>query len=101
MEGASFDLLQRGSSNYIVLSAILSNLGWADILEVVKAKTDRLRVEDEESGLMPFMMAAVEDNEDEKEVLHEEVGIESDLGLTMEYELLCMKPDVMNEYTVV
>jgi len=99
MDGASFDLLQRGSSNYIVLSAILSNSGWSDILEVVKAKTDGLRVEDEESGLMPFMMAAVEDNEDENgfdedenEVIHEEVGIESDLGLTMVHELLCMKP---------
>ena len=49
-----------------------------------------LTMEDEDSGLVPFMLAAKKCSND-----HVDGVLES---LSMVYELLCLKPDAMKEY---
>ena len=94
MDCACYDLLASRTPDEVVPLAIRSGAPWHEVYDIVKAKVNGLGIADEESGLMPFMMAAVQ-NEDE-----EDEGSDAILGLTAIYELLCMKPDVMNEYVV-
>ena len=64
--------------------------GWYDVRDVVVhgRKSNALSVEDEESGLLPFMM--VGEACDCREYLR---------GLSMAYELLCINPGVLKEYS--
>ena len=77
----------------VVPLAIRSGAPWHEVYDIVKAKVNGLGIEDEESGLMPFMMVAADADGD---------GVPGrDMTLcclTLVYEMLCMKPDVMNEY---
>ena len=52
---------------------------------MVYAKIDALSMEDVESGLLPFMMVAE--------------GCDDVVDLSMVYELLCLNPGVLKEYT--
>ena len=81
-----YDLLLRHSPDEVVNHAIKSNTSpWHEVKDVVTAKVNGLRVKDEESGMMPFMLAA-EGNRGEE------------LGLTAVYELLCLQPSSLKEY---
>ena len=61
-------------------------IDWDDLREVVLVKTNALIVEDEESGLLLFMMAAVENESEDV------------MGLEMVHELLRMNPAVLKDY---
>merc|ERR1712038_1765436 len=89
-----------GVAVHLAIHSLRSGAPWHEVYDIVKAKVNGLGVEDEESGLMPFMMVAATALEDTGEgESEEEEGRESDvLRLTLVYEMLCMKPDVMNEY---
>merc|ERR1712038_39233 len=87
-----------GVAVHLAIHSLRAGAPWHEVYDIVKAMVNGLGVEDEESGLMPFMMVAAVEDTDEGES-EEEKGRESDvLRLTMVYEMLCMKPDVMNEY---
>lgn len=75
-------LLTKKSSPKIVHHAILSEAPWHEVMEVVKAKPDGLMMEDNNSGLIPFMMVAQDVRYDLNEV----------------YELLSLLPDVLKVY---
>ena len=108
MDGRCYDLLaSRTPDGVAVRLAIRSGAPWHEVYDIVKAKVNGLGVEDEESGLMPFMMvtaaSAVENDDygDESSSSEEEDGTRRDIvmsSLTLVYEMLCMKPDVMNMY---
>ena len=85
------DLLLQHSPDTVVHQGIESGLDWHYLLPIIKAKINALTVEDEESGLVPCLMAAaaVTDGGDERHHIYE---------LSHVYELLCMKPDVLKEY---
>ena len=87
------DLLLQHSLDTVVHRGIESGLDWHYLLPIIKAKINALTVEDEESGLVPCMMAAaatvVTDGGDKRHHTYE---------LSHVYELLCMKPDVLKEY---
>ena len=51
------------------------------------AKTDALTLEDEESGLVPFILAAEKCNNDD-----------TSGSLNMAFELLCLQPHVLEYY---
>ena len=87
MDRACYDLLASRTPDEVVHLAIRSGAPWHEVYDIVKAKVNGLGVVDEESGLMSFMMAAVESRRSAVT-----------LGLSAVYELLCMRPDVMNEY---
>ena len=64
---------------------------WDDLQELVEAKINALTMEDVESGLLPFMLAATPSfytNDDD--------GIIVDLSVV--YELLCMNPGVLKDH---
>merc|ERR1712038_229998 len=78
-----YNLLVEKSPNTVLHQSIRSGSPWREIYKMVKANIDGLRVEDDESGLVPFMVAAEEG---------------SSFRLSVVYKLLCMQPDVMNKY---
>merc|ERR1711904_640891 len=89
MDQDCFDLLLSQYPVTVVHCAIRDGLlDWDDMQEMVRTKINSLTVEDDDSGLLPFMMAG------------EKCSYESEdlSGLSLVYELLSMKPDVMNEY---
>jgi len=92
MDCACYDLLASRTPDKVVHLAIRSRAPWHEVHDIMEAKVNGLDVVDEESGLMPFMMIAVEDETEEDE------GSDVTFGLTAVYELLCMKPDVIKEY---
>ena len=59
---------------------------WCEIAEIAEAKHQGLKIIDEESGLMPFMMAAD--------------GARNSLDLNAVFILLTMQPDVMERYVM-
>ena len=76
----------------VVHRAIKAGVDWEHLRPIVKAKTDALTLEDEDSGLVPFMLAAA-------------AGICSNVedddtsgSLSIVYELLCLQPDALKEY---
>jgi len=84
------DLLLAQSLPIVVHRAIKAGMGWNYLHFIAMAKTDALTLEDEESGLVPFMLAAEKcGNEDDDGMLR---------SLSMVYELLCLQPDVMKDY---
>ena len=84
-----YDLLLTLSPPIVVHQAIEAGMDWEYLCPIVKAKTNSLILEDEESGLVPFMLAAEKCNADNDDVLG---------SLSMAYELLCLQPDVMKAY---
>jgi len=86
------DLLLTRSAPIVVHRAIEAGLDWKYLHPIVMAKLDALTLEDEESGLVPFMLAAKKCNDDD----------DNDDGasglLSMVYKLLCLRPDVLKEY---
>ena len=86
------DVLLARSSPIVVHKAIEAGMGWEYLYPIVMAKTDALTMEDAESGLIPFMIAAMKCNDNH---------VDGVLGsLSVVYELLCLKPDAMKEYDV-
>merc|ERR1712038_1441303 len=84
------DYLLARSPPIVVHRAIKAGMDWEYLHPIVMAKTDALTMEDEESGLVPFMLAAEKcSNEDHDGILR---------SLSMAYELLCLQPDVLKEY---
>ena len=84
------DVLLARSSPIVVHKAIEAGMDWEYLHPIVMAKLNALTMEDEESGLVPFMLAAMKCNNDHAD------GV---LGsLSMVYELLCLGPDVIKEF---
>lgn len=84
MDTRCYNLLRQHSPDNVVNLALKSESPlWHEILDIVKIKINGLRIEDKESGLMPFMLAA-------------EKGIGLDVDAV--YELLCLQPDVLNKF---
>jgi len=86
------DYLLARSPPIVVHKAIKAGMGWEYLHPIVMAKTDALTMEDEESGLVPFMLAAKRykgDDDDNAGAL---------ASLSMAYELLCLQPDVLKVY---
>ena len=81
------DFLLARSPPIVVHQAIKAGMDWEYLRPIVMAKTDALVLEDEESGLMPFMLAAEKCNNDDTSGSLSEV-----------YELLCLQPDVLKDY---
>ena len=74
------------SPDTVVHMAIRAGLEWGeDMKEMVERKIHSLTLEDEKSGLVPFMIAVV--------------LCRDDYGLNLVYELLSMQPNVLKEYT--
>lgn len=91
MDSRSYALLASRSPDQVVHLAIQSAIHclssytpWHEVYDIAKAKMNALEIEDEQSGLVPFMMVAEEGD--------------GSLELTAVYELLSMKPDVLNKY---
>merc|ERR1712038_1966783 len=84
------DLLLARSPPIVVHRAIKAGMDWEYLRPIAMAKTNALTLEDEESGLVPFMLAAKRYKGDDND---------GALGsLSMAYELLCLQPDVMKDY---
>ena len=79
----------RHCPNTVVHQAIQAGgLCWDDLYELVEAKIDALTLKDEESGLLPFMLAA-------------NPSFTNDvIDLSIVYELLSMNPSVLKDYLV-
>jgi len=91
MDQQCFDLLLQHSPEIVGYYAIQSKSLWHEVKPVVEAKITCLKtMKDEESGLLPFMMMAVQRDIDE---------LSSNGQLTGVYELLCMQPDVLKSYS--
>ena len=83
------DLLLAHSPPIVVHKAIGLGMDWECLHPIAMAKIDALTLEDEESGLVPFMLAAEKcGNEDD----------DTSGSLSGVYELLCLQPDVLKEY---
>ena len=91
----SYNLLLRHSPDRVVHQAIKAGLYGDDLCELVRAKINALTVEDDESGLLPFMMAA-----EINEFTINEFQLKGHLliSLTASYELLSMDPSVLQNY---
>ena len=86
------DVLLARSSPIVVHKAIEAGMGWEYLYPIVMTKLNALTMEDDESGLVPFMLAAMKCNDNH---------VDGVLGsLSVVYELLCLKPDAMKEYDV-
>ena len=85
-----YDLVLEQSPPTVVHRAIEAGMDWECLCPIAMAKTDALTMEDEESGLVPFMLAAEKCGN----------GNDDDMSgsLSMAYELLCLQPDVLKEY---
>ena len=98
MHANSYNLLLRHSPDTVVHQAIRDRLygndHGNDLYELVKRKVNALTLKDDESGLLPFMMAAGiygQCNE------YNEEG-DSLLSLRVSYMLLRMNPSVLQDY---
>lgn len=89
MNAKCYDLLLPTSPNQVVHYAIRSKSPWHEVIDVVKAKVNGLRVEEEGTGLLPFMIVAEDCNNQEGAML----------GLTKVYELLSMQPDALKSFS--
>lgn len=59
MNTRSYKLLSDNTPNEIIFAAIRSGAPWHEVHDIAQAKIHGLRCKDEESGLLPFMLAAV------------------------------------------
>merc|ERR1712038_1398054 len=84
------DLLLTQSPPIVVHQAIKAGFDWEYLRPIVMATTDALTLEDEESGLVPFMLAAQKCNNEEDD--------DTSGSLSGVYELLCLQPDVLKDY---
>jgi len=89
MGSACYNLLASRTPDKVVYLTIRSGAPWYEVHDIVKVKVNGLGVVEEENGLMPFIMVAVEE---------EDGGSDVTMGLTAIYELLRINPNVMNEY---
>ena len=90
------DLLLARSPPMVVHKAIKAGMGWKYLRPIVKAKTDALTLEDEESGLVPFMLAAEKCGNGDDDDTDDDDGMLRSLSIV--YELLCLQPDVLKDY---
>jgi len=92
--GQWYDLLLHRSPPSIVHQFIEAGMCWYHLRPIVLAKitSNVLTIENDNSGLLPFMSVAERCN------AHH---VDGTLGsLSMVYELLCMKPEVLKDYEV-
>jgi len=91
------DLLLARSLPIVVHRAIEAGMGWEYLRPIVMAKVNALTMEDEESGLVPFMLAAerCKDNNNDNNDDDDDDMLGSS---SMVYKLLCLKPEVLKEY---
>lgn len=96
MNPECYDLLLTSSPDTVVNLAIRAGMDWDGIYHILThdnaKKMNALAVEDLESGLLPFMMVAAQE-EDRNTNSRDEL-----LGLSVVYDLLCLKPDVLKRY---
>merc|ERR1712165_381284 len=83
------DLLLARSPPIFVHRAIKAGMDWEYLDPIVMTKLDALTMEDEESGLVPFMLVA-------EKCSNEDVGMLRSLSVV--YGLLCLQPDVLKDY---
>ena len=90
MNQECYNLLMEKSPPTVVHDAIRAGLDWNHLHSIVKGKkVDVLAMEDQETNLLPFMMAAKGTDFMEDGWLY---------GLSVVYEMLRMKPEVLKEY---
>ena len=81
-----YNLLLTHSPPTVIHEAIRAGLDWNHLYPIVKVKVNALTMEDKEkTNLLPFMMVA-------------EQGSRDIYGLSVVYEMLCMKPEALKEY---
>lgn len=83
MDMKTYDLLMEHSSPQVVHRAIDSGSSWDEVKEILDVKIDALSMQDEKSGLLPFMMAAQS----------------RELDVSSVYSLLRLHPAVIKMYT--
>jgi len=82
-----YNLLMRHCPDTVVHQTIQAGgLCWDDLHELVETKIDALTLEDMESGLLPFMLAATLSFTDDV------------VDLSVVYGLICMNPGVLKNY---
>ena len=89
-----YDLLLSCSPPTVVHQAIQAGISWKHLRPIVMAKINALTMEDKESRLVPFMIAA------ERCYYEHNANGSRLVSLSMVYELLCLKPDSIKEYDV-
>merc|ERR1712038_1533039 len=87
-----YDLLLERSPPIVVHQAIKAGMDWEYLHPILMTKLEALTMEDEESGLVTFMLAAKRYKGDD----NDDAGMLC--SLSMAYELLCLQPDVMKLY---
>ena len=86
-----YNLLMRHCPDTVVHQAIRAGgMCWDDLQVLVKAKINALTLKDDESGMLPFMIAAAVDGRRH--------GGSACLVLSTSYELLSMDPSVLQDY---
>lgn len=89
-----YELLLTRSSDTVVHRVIQAGLDWCHLRFIAEAKDNAFTVEDEESGLVPFMLVA-------EKYIDDDHDVGASFGsLTMLYELLCLSPGALKKYDV-